>query len=229
MTCSHSVLFLCCVSPLSRTDSPALLGGSKFVKLSLEHIPTSQLFQQVLSNAPAEHVTLAWIIRGIRQRSFGMIMLVLGLIAMVPGLSVIAGLLLATLGFQMMMAREAPVLPRFIALRSMPTHRIAWLVDRSIPLMRGLEKFIRPRWHTPFVATKRLIGFVVVILAITLFMPIPLSNIIPGALTMLVAFAYLEEDGLLLCIALGASIGSLAITTAEAWATLRETEFLLRL
>jgi hypothetical protein len=81
----------------------------------------------------------------------------------------------------------------------------------------------------PFVTTKRVVGFVVLILAATLFMPIPLGNIIPGALIMLIALAYLEEDGILLCIALSASFGSLAITIVEAWATLRGADFLFRL
>ncbi len=95
--------------------------------------------------------------------------------------------------------------------------------------MEALETFIRPRWHTPFVATKRLVGLIVVLLAVTIFMPIPLSNIIPGALTMLVAFAYLEEDGILLCIVLLASVGSLFITGAEGWAAIRGANFLLRI
>ena len=46
---------------------------------------------------------------------------------------------------------------------------------------------------------------------------------------MLTAFAYVEEDGILLCIALGISLGSLAITAVEVWAILREANFLLRL
>jgi hypothetical protein len=196
--------------------------------LSIERIPTSQLFQAVLKNAPIDHVTLAWLLEHLRHRSFGMAMLLLGLIAMVPGVSVLAGLLLAALGFQMMMAHEALILPRFITLRPLPARGIGWLIDRSIPVMKMLEKVIRPRWHTPFVATKRVVGFVVLILAATLFMPIPLSNIIPGALTMLIAFAYLEEDGILLCIALSASLGSLAITIVEVWASLRGADFLLR-
>jgi len=64
-----------------------------------------------------------------------MIMLLLGLVAMVPGVSVVAGLLLTVLGFQMMMARDAPILPRFIADRSLPAQKLSRLVDRSIPVM----------------------------------------------------------------------------------------------
>jgi hypothetical protein len=196
---------------------------------SLAYIPTSQLFRGVLENATTENVTVAWLLRSLGQRSFGMIMLLLGLVAMVPGVSVVAGLLLAVLGFQMMMARDAPILPRFIADRSLPAQKLSRLVDRSIPVMRTLERIVRPRWHTPFVATKRVVGLIVLLLAATLFVPIPLSNIIPGALVMLAAFAYVEEDGILLCIALGISLGSLAITAVEVWAILKEAGFLLGL
>ena len=196
---------------------------------SLAYIPTSQLFRGVLENATTENVTVAWLLRSLGQRSFGMIMLLLGLVAMVPGVSVVAGLLLTVLGFQMMMARDAPILPRFIADRSLPAQKLSRLVDRSIPVMRTLERIVRPRWHTPFVATKRVVGLIVLLLAATLFVPIPLSNIIPGALVMLAAFAYVEEDGILLCIALGISLGSLAITAVEVWAILKEAGFLLGL
>ena len=61
---------------------------------------------------------------------------------------------------------------------------------------------IHPRWPTPFEATKRVVGAVVVILSVTLvFMPIPLSNVVPAPVIALISLAYLEEDGLLLSIA----------------------------
>jgi hypothetical protein len=190
--------------------------------------PTSQLFRAILNGAPSDHVTFAWLLGNLRRRSFGMVMLLLGLIAMIPGVCVLAGFVLAILGFQMMMAREALFLPGFIGERPLPAQRITGFVDRIIPVMEALETFIRPRWHTPFTATKRLVGLIVVLLALTVFMPIPFSNVVPGALTMLVAFAYLEEDGILLCIALIASVGSLVITGAEGWAAIRGAHELIR-
>ena len=172
---------------------------------------------------------MAWLLAGLHQRSFGMVMLLLGLIAILPGVSVFAGLLLVPLAFQMMMARELPILPRFIGIRSIPTYRVSRLINRSIPVIRALETIIHPRWHTPFVATKRLVGLIVLLLALTLFMPIPFSNVIPGALIMLIAVAYLEEDGILLSIALSASVPSAAITIAEGWVTIVGANFLFRM
>ena len=195
----------------------------------LESVPTSQLFRAVLHNAPEEQVSVAWIVRSLHERSFGMIMLILGLLAIVPGISVFAGLLLLAVGFQMMMARDVPVLPRIIADRRFPVHRAAQLIRRVSPVIEALEKIIRPRWQTPFVATKRIVGVIVLLLAVTLFLPVPFSNIIPGLLIMLIAVAYLEKDGVLLSIALSAALPSLAITWVEASAALQGADFLFRL
>jgi hypothetical protein len=52
---------------------------------------------------------------------------------------------------------------------------------------------------------------VVLLLSLTLFVPVPLSNIPPAIVISLVAFAYLEEDGLLLSLALLAAFALLAI------------------
>lgn len=196
---------------------------------TLKHVPTSQLFRAVLDDAPEDLVSVAWLVRSLHERSFGMIMLLLGLIAVMPGASLFASPLLMVLGFQMIRAHETPVLPRSIARRTFPVHRIARLVDRAIPVIRALEKIVRPRWHTPFAATKRVVGSIVLMLAATLLLPVPLSNIIPGLLIMLIAVAYLEEDGILLSVALCAAVPSLAITWTAGWAVLRGADFLLRL
>jgi len=191
------------------------------VKSAFDRTPTSQLLQQILATAPVGHITLVWILDGLRDRSFGMIMIFLGLIAMFPGICILAGAVLAILGFQMIMAREIPLLPKFIALRPLPP-RVTQILAHTISIIVVLERYIRPRWHTPFVLTKRFVGLIVTMLAATLFIPIPLSNILPGALIMLIAFAYLEEDGVLLCMALGAGLVSLAATGVASWASTRE-------
>ena len=85
-----------------------------------------------------------------------------------------------------------------------------------MPLLRYLERFIYPRWTTPFETTRRLVGGVVLLLSFTLFVPVPLSNIPPAVLISLVAFAYLEEDGALLSLALIAALVLLAIIISGA-------------
>ena len=123
----------------------------------------------------------------------------------------------------MIAGQNMPVFPRRIATRPMPTRHLAALVQRAVPVLRYLEKLIHPRWPTPLDATKRLVGAVVVLLNITLlFTPVPLSNVVPA----LIALAYLEEDGLLLSIALLASVIVLAVEFATVWETIRGAKWI---
>ena len=78
------------------------------------------------------------------------------------------------------------------------------MVRRTVPVLRFLEGLIRPRWPTPFEATKRVVGFIVLLLGASLLAPIPLSNLPSVLMIVLVAFAYLDDDGVLLCAALSA-------------------------
>src|ERR1700722_972414 len=47
--------------------------------------PASEVLQDLLNNLPPDHFTLAWLSRYLRRGSFGVIILILALIAMVPG------------------------------------------------------------------------------------------------------------------------------------------------
>jgi hypothetical protein len=181
-------------------------------------IPASVVLQRLHDEVPADHFTLAWLTNNLHKRSFGIIMLLIAVVAIAPGLSIIAGLLLMIPAVQMIAGKAAPVFPRRIATRSLPTRHLAAVVQRSIPLLRYLEKVIHPRWHTPLEATKRLVGAVVVILSTTLVLiPIPLSNVVPASVIALMSLAYLEEDGVLLSIALLAAMIVMTVATMGVW------------
>lgn len=190
--------------------------------------PTSVVLRDLLRNAPADTVTFDWLIAELHERSFGLVLLLMALVALIPGGSTFMGLLLVYPALQMILARPAPKLPRFIAQRRISTARLAAVLLRMTPVLRRMEHFIRPRWHTPFETTKRIVGVVVLALAPTLAWPFPFSHIIPALVVMLIALAYLEGDGVLLVIGLGAAIVSLAITGLTVWAGISATNFLGR-
>ena len=91
------------------------------------------------------------------------------------------------------------------------------MIRRVVPVLRWLERFIRPRWSTPFEATKRVVGGVVFLLGANLLVPLPLSNVLPALVVTLIAFAYLEEDGALLLAALMAALVILMATSILIW------------
>jgi len=112
------------------------------------------------------------------------------------------------------MLADLPRMPRVIASRRIPAARFARVVHRIIPALRSVERLVHPRLRTPFEATKRAVGVVVLLLGATLVSPFPFSHVIPAFVIVLVSVAYLEEDGVLLCISPAAALVSLSITAA---------------
>jgi hypothetical protein len=90
-------------------------------------VPTSAVLQRLHDEVPAAHFTLGWLMHSLRKRSFGIIMLLLALVAM-AGLS-ISGPAAHDSAFQMIAGKPAPVLRR-IATRSLPTKHLAAVVQR---------------------------------------------------------------------------------------------------
>jgi len=193
-------------------------------------VAASVVLQRLHDEIPADHFTLGWLMHSLHKRSFGIIMLLISLIAITPGLSVLAGLLLMIPALQMIAGKPAPIFPHRIASRSLPTRHLAAVVQRSIPVLRYLEKVVHPRWHTPLEATKRLVGAVVAMLSATLVLiPIPLSNIVPALAIALISLAYLEEDGVLLSIALLVAVIVLMGATTAVWETVAGARWLVGL
>jgi hypothetical protein len=181
-------------------------------------VAASVVLQRLHDEVASEHFTLGWLLQSLHKRSFGIIILLIALIAITPGLSIVAGLLLVIPAFQMIAGKAAPVFPRRIAMYSLPTGKLAAVVQRSIPVLRHLEKVVHPRWHTPPEMTKRLVGSMVLLVSTTLvFIPIPLSNVVPALVIVLISLAYLEEDGMLLSIAMLAAMIVLAVAVAAVW------------
>jgi hypothetical protein len=180
-------------------------------------IPTSDLLDGLLREAPAERVTLGWLVARLGDRSFGLIMLLLALLGVMPGASGLVGPLLGILAVQMMLGHAGPVFPGRVAARSVRTQGLARTLGRAVPVLRTVEGFIHPRWAAAFEAGRRGVGVVVLLLGAMLLAPIPLSNVPPALAIVLIAVAYLEEDGLLLCLALAVAALMLAVAAGAMW------------
>jgi hypothetical protein len=115
---------------------------------------------------------------------------------------------------------------RLIARRKVDVDRLARVIRILTPRLAWVERLVRPRWPTPFEATKRLTGMTMLLLGMTMISPLPFSHVVPALVVMLLALAYLEEDGIALLIALTAALASLGITAAAIWGTVETVDWL---
>ncbi|MBV8191826.1 MAG: exopolysaccharide biosynthesis protein [Alphaproteobacteria bacterium] len=188
-------------------------------------VPTSVHLSRMLDQAQSDRVSIGWLMEQLGERSFGLTLFVMAVIAFLPGASVVVGVLVAWPAIQMILGHDAAVLPRFVARREVRVERLARVVQMVTPRLRLVERLLRPRWPTPFQATKRLTGMVMLLLGLTLVSPLPFSQVVPALVIMLLALAYLEDDGVALTIALVAAFCSLAVTVATVWGTVETIDW----
>jgi hypothetical protein len=181
----------------------------------------SEILQCLHEAGPKDHFTLGWLMNMLHKRSFGLIMLMCAVVALVPGVSIVAGLLLIIVAVQMIEGRPAPAFPDGLADRPLPARHLASVIQRFLPALKYLEQIAHPRWPTPHDATKRVVGVAVLILSLAVaFTPLPLTNIPPALAIALISLAYLEEDGLLLAIGLAAGAAVVTLQVYAAWETI---------
>ena len=194
---------------------------------SQDHVPTSVQLARMLDRAGAEAaVSMGWLMEQLGGRSFGLALLVMGVLGLLPGISTVAALMIVWLAVQMMLGQDAAVLPRLVARRSIGVERLARLIGIVAPRLAWVERLVRPRWPMLFQATERLTGVMMLLLEISMLLPVPFSQIVPAPVIILLALAYLEEDGIALVLALLAALAALSITGATLWGTVETIDWL---
>jgi hypothetical protein len=133
-----------------------------------ERTPSSRVLADLLRQAPPDHFTLGWLLSTLHQRSFGVVILFLGILATAPIGSSVPGIMLAAVAVQMTAGIREPIFPRFITNRWLPTQYLFRLGDRAIPVLRYLERVVHPRWPRAFETARRFVGIVVLLLTAAL-------------------------------------------------------------
>lgn len=178
--------------------------------LPIEGEPTSARLQRLSDEASGDTVDLNWVVGRLGERSFGLIIALLGVLSLLPGVSILAGLLLLFPGVQMMLGRDRASFPAFLGRRRVTVANLRRMVTTATPWLVRLERLVRPRWLTPFALTRRVTGLLVVVLALLLLaVPLPFIGVPFGAALVVLAVGYLERDGIVFA-------SSLAVTATIA-------------
>jgi hypothetical protein len=192
-----------------RPEHPRTCQGSLF-----SNARTSQILL-ALASQPGERLTVREIMAVLQDRAFALLIVLLGLpncLPMPPPIPLVCGLLLALVAIQIIFGRDAPWLPRQLLNRSVARTDVERAVGRAIPVFRRLERFSRPRMtflDTPL--TMRLMGAVILVLALGLLFAPPFVGQIPlGLAVCLVGLGLVERDGLV--VVGGLILGSIGLT-----------------
>ena len=179
------------------------------------YIRTSALVVETLQALDGTKVSIGSLMTQFQRRSYGGVLLILALLAIIPGISVFAGIAMIVPSFQLFIGLPNPVFPDFIQQRKIGIAGLQkWGIRISVWVER-LENLVVPRW--PMLSNKlaqKLIGLVILFLALVVAIPFPLSNFLPALATICFALGLLERDGLMIMLAFTISIAAFAIGIA---------------
>ncbi|MGE4313182.1 MAG: exopolysaccharide biosynthesis protein [Pseudobdellovibrionaceae bacterium] len=168
------------------------------------------------SETQGERTSLAFIIEAFHERGFGVLLFFLALPAALPvpalGINVIIALPILLLTIQQAMGRHKVWLPESVMRRSFKTSHLQGFLKKSIPFVLKIEEITRARFA--FLTRglfSKLIGVFGIIFAISVTIPVPLTNTVPSMAICFMSIGVIMRDGLFV-------IGGMVLGTA--WITM---------
>jgi hypothetical protein len=162
----------------------------------IEHILRSQNGGDI-----SAEITLGELSDAMEERAFGLLLLILALPCCLPFVYLLPQLValpMVVLAWQMAMGRRAPWLPETLRKRRLPVESLLDVVDRTRRYGGGfVERLAHPRLVglTGDRGT-RVIGALLVVPCLSILVPLPLTNTVPGFGVSLAAVGLIERDGL---------------------------------
>lgn len=161
---------------------------------------STQAIEDVVNQSSADKISIADLVRAMEAAGYGLVMIIFSLASVMPlppPLPNIFALPILIFSTQMMIGYDAPKLPKIISNIRIKRSIVALLVQKSSRYISKVEKVLKPRLS--FVVTnifERILGFFILIFALSVMIPIPFTNLVPGIGIMLISFGLLGKDGL---------------------------------
>ncbi|HAS6141704.1 TPA: exopolysaccharide biosynthesis protein [Vibrio vulnificus] len=159
---------------------------------------TSDVIVELINQAQSPGITLRNLTDRLGDRTFGMLLMLIALFNVLPLVSIIGGILIATLGLQMILGRRKAWLPSVILDRELPNEKVQAILRTFEPKVRKLEEYIYPRiqyMEAPVV--DQVNGCIILLLGLLISLPFPFTNIAPAFVVMIMGLGLMERDGLL--------------------------------
>ncbi|QIB36364.1 exopolysaccharide biosynthesis protein [Ancylobacter pratisalsi] len=180
------------------------------------------MLSAIVTAHSAERIGVGEVVHALRNRAFGLSLLLLGLpncLPMPPGIPVICGVLLSFVGVQMMLGRDELWLPRWLASRTFSRSLLEKIINGALKWIRRFEGYSRPRLIYFSSASARLVlGGMVLVLGLLLLLPIPIfGNLPPGIAVCILGLGLVERDGAFICAGIVATLISLGVMGFLSW------------
>lgn len=164
-----------------------------------------------LANEPEERISIRSILALMSDRSFAVLVVLLGLpncLPMPPPIPSICALMLLLVASQIALRRPAPWFPPAVLRGSVAQADVRRAVGRALPVVNVLERWSKPRWHLFGARTGTFLGaLLLMLMAFGMLTAAPLIGQVPyGLAVCLIGLGQAERDGMLVASGMVAGI-----------------------
>lgn len=171
----------------------------------------SELLEDLNGKYKTKSISLDQILKAFHERGFGFFLFIFALPAALPlpglGVNLIIAVPLLLLTAQQALGRETIWLPEKMRKKRIERARLQGMIAKALPFTRKIELLVKPRLG--FItqgAFSHLIGVLGFIMALSVCLPVPLTNTVPSFGIALMAIGVIMRDGL--SVIAGALIGT---------------------
>jgi len=176
----------------------------------------SDILKEVV-NSDVDKVTLFEIKTALHERGFAILIMLFALplsfIPVPPGFTVILSIPLILFSLQLLLGFNSPWMPKWLEKKSFQRSTLAIVVEKTSPALKKIEKFMRPRMSFIFYGPgEKILVLIMLLCAISIAIPLPLTNFIPAIGTTLISLGIMSKDGLLSMLGILTSLCGLLLT-----------------
>ncbi|MGL9725449.1 MAG: exopolysaccharide biosynthesis protein [Wolbachia sp.] len=170
------------------------------------------------NNVGSDKVTLFDIKTALQERGFGILIIIFSLplsvpIPVPPGYTTILSVPLILFALQLLFGFDSPWMPNWLERRSFQRSTLALVVEKTSPILKKIEKFMKPRMSFIFYGpSEKILAFIMLLCALSIALPLPLTNFIPAIGTTLISLGLMSKDGLLSILGVLLSLCGLLLT-----------------
>lgn len=190
----------------------------------------SKLLLKLADDTTRDRIAVSDLLQALGDRAIGALLFIFAfpnILPVPPGTSAVLGAPLVFLAAQLAFGMR-PWLPGMISRRSMSRLDFHGMVKRVAPWLERAEKLLRPRVNVlslpPF---EYIVGFICLLLATVLVLPIPLGNMLPALSISLLALGLLERDGYAVITGLAVAALSAVVVSGVIWGVVKGVIFMV--
>ena len=176
---------------------------------------TSELLENVVVVYHSDAISIGEIKNSLHERGFGVLLAIAALplclpVPVPPGYTTLFSIPLFIFSIQMIIGMQAPWLPAWIEKKEIKRQSLERLIIKANPWLKKIEKRLQPRLTYISVHTwERIIGIFAFVFALSISLPIPLTNFPPGWGILIMSLGLLSKDGITILI--GMIVGTIGV------------------